>query len=192
LLRPYVETLAAFAESGIPLASYTSRPRHAEVTGLLREATCRGQASQCETCAGAVDRQCGLDGLPDRELFDQLAPGQRSGRFEVTLQGSLKNFYGANIPQFFYANVGSEVVRVEVPPYTGNDPARLALVHAVVQSQVERGLGYPTVLARAHEQAVVAAPDRAAFLRVLDQALTTAGVRARSSQKQLAKDRKAV
>ncbi|MBA2446923.1 MAG: DNA double-strand break repair nuclease NurA [Chloroflexi bacterium] len=192
LLRPYIEALDEIRALGAPLASYVSRPRYAEVSGLLREATCRGDVRQCPPCASAGDDGCALDGLPDRELFRDLRPGERSARFSVTLSGSLLDYYRGHVPQFFYLDVGSELARVELPPWTGDDPERLALVHAVVFDQCRRGLGYPVVLARAHEQALVSMGDRLTFQYLLDGVLARQGVAARLSEKQISKNRRAV
>ena len=192
LLRPYVEALDEIRALGAPLASYVSRPRYAEVSGLLREATCRGDVRRCPPCALAGDDGCALDGLPDRELFRDLRPGERSARFSATLSGSLLDYYEGHVPQFFYLDVGSELARVELPPWTGDDPERLALVHAVVFDQCRRGLGYPVVLARAHEQALVSMGDRLTFQYLLDGVLARQGVAARLSEKQISKNRRAV
>ena len=96
------------------------------------------------------------------------------------------------MPQFFYLNVGSELARVELPPWTGDDPERLALVHAVVFEQCRKGLGYPVVLARAHEQALVSMGDRLTFQYMLDGVLARQGIPARPSEKQLSKRVRAV
>jgi NurA domain len=192
LLKPYVEALAEIRALEVPLASYVSRPRHAEVTGLLREGTCRGDVGACRPCSERGDDFCALDGLPDRELFRDLRPGERSARFSTTLSGGLADYYAGHVPQFFYLNVGSEVARVELPPWTGDDSERLALVHAVVADQCRRGLGYPVVLARAHEQALVSTSDRLTFQYLLDGVMARRGVPARPSEKQISKNRRAV
>ena len=192
LLAPYVGAMSRLCELGLPLASYTSRPRHGEVTGLLREVSCRGEVGRCRSCIERGDDVCALDGLPDRELFRDLRPGERSARFSVTLSKDLGAYYAGHTPQFFYLNVGSELARVELPPWTGNDPERLALVHAVVFEQCRKGLGYPVVLARAHEQALVSMGDRLTFQYMLDGVLARQGIPARPSEKQLSKRLRAV
>jgi NurA domain len=133
-----------------------------------------------------------MDGLPDRELFRTLRPGERSARFSMTLSKSVAQYWEGQVPQFFYLNVGSELARVEVARWTGDEAERLSLVHAVVSDQCRKGLGYPVVLARAHEQALVSMGDRMAFQYVLDGILARQGVPARPSEKQLSKRMRAV
>jgi hypothetical protein len=53
----------------------------------------------------------------------------------------------------------------------------------VVLDQCQKGLGYPNVLARAHEQAVVTGADRLAFEYLLETVLARQGVPARLSEK---------
>jgi hypothetical protein len=192
LLRPYVDEMARIRDLNIPLASYVSRPRHTEVSGLLREANCRGDVAQCPACSANDEPYCALDGLPDRALFGVLAPGERSARFSITLTGRLADYYVGQMPQFFYLNVGSELARVEFPSWVGQRPDWLDLIHAVVVDQCRKGQGYPVVLARAHERALVSMGDRLAFQHVLDGVLARQGVPARPSEKQISKTRRAV
>ena len=192
LLTPYVEAMARVRDAGVPLASYMSRPRHAEVTGLLRAATCRRGVNACDGCARRTDEPCVFDRLPDRALFEDLLDGERSALFEATLQADLAVYYEGQVPHFFYMNVGSELVRVEVPSWTAANPDWLALVQSIVYDQCRKGLGYPNVLARAHEQAIVSSGDRMAFDYFLDGMLARLGVPARSSEKQHSKRLRAV
>ncbi len=183
LVEPYVEQMKRIRDLGRPLASYISRSRSVEVTGLLQEAVCRDTLDACTPCAAGGIDPCVFDRLPDREMFYDLAPGERSALFEMTLPEGLADFYQDLVPCFFYLNVGSEIARVEVPPWTAGDPERLELVQAVVLDQCQKGLGYPNVLARAHEQAVVTGQDRLAFEYLLEAVLARQGVPARTSEK---------
>ncbi|MFN8525373.1 MAG: DNA double-strand break repair nuclease NurA [Chloroflexota bacterium] len=196
LLRPYVREMGRLGQAGVPLASYVSRPRATEVSALLREATCKGLVERCDTCFGSGEGVCGLDALPDRELFRALAPGERSALFSMTLSSPLLDYYQPEgidqVPRFFYVNVGSEIARVELSAWVAADSARIDLVHSVIVDQCRRGQGYPVTIARAHEQAVVTGQDRAAFRRMLEETLVREGVPGRTSEKQLSKDRKAV
>jgi hypothetical protein len=183
LVGAYVEQLDRVRDLGTPLASYVSRPRSGEVAALLRESDRRGDLGRCSACAGDEDEPCVFERLPDRELFRDLAYGERSGLFAMTLPRGLQTFYRDHSPCFFYLNVGSEIARVEVPPWTAGDPDRLDLVQEVVLDQCQKGLGYPNVLARAHEQAVVTGQDRLAFEYLLEAVLARQGVPARTSEK---------
>ena len=192
LLAPYLDEMRRIGEAGVPLAGFMSRPRHVEVTGLLREATCKRGVDACDGCAGRTDEPCVFERLPDRALFEDLRPGERSALFSATLQGDLRVYYEGQDPCFFYMNVGSEVARIEVPSWTADRPDWLELVQGIVFDQCRKGLGYPNVLARAHEQAVVSSGDRKAFAYFLDGMLARLGVPARSSEKQLSKRLRAV
>lgn len=183
LLEPYVEQLRRLRALEVPLASYISRPRSVEVSGLLQEAVCLGEGDACTRCLDGGGEPCVFDRLPDRELFGRLPRGERSALFEMTLPRGLVEFYEDLVPRFFYLNVGSEIARVEVPPWTADDPAQLDLVQAVVLDQCQKGLGYPNVLARAHEQALVSGADRMAFEYLREAMQTREGVPPRASEK---------
>ncbi|MDP8922744.1 MAG: DNA double-strand break repair nuclease NurA, partial [Chloroflexota bacterium] len=93
LLAPYVDAMDRVRRVGVPLASYISRPRHVEVTGLLREATCKRGVDACDGCAGRTDEPCVFERLPDRALFEDLQSGERSALFEMTLRDDLAVYY---------------------------------------------------------------------------------------------------
>jgi hypothetical protein len=183
LLEPYVAQLRRMQGLGVPLASYISRPRSIEVSGLLQEAGCLGRLGACQRCRDGSAEPCVFDRLPDRDLFGRLPRGERSALFEMTLPQGLVEFYDDLVPRFFYLNVGSEIARVEVPPWTADDPAQLDLVQAVVLDQVQKGLGYPNALARAHEQALVSGQDRLAFEYLREAMETREGVPPQTSEK---------
>ncbi len=183
LLEPYVEQLRRLRALDVPLASYISRPRSVEVSGLLQEAVCLEEGDECSRCVDGGADPCVFDRLPDRDLFDRLPRGERSALFEMTLPRGLVEFYEDLVPRFFYLNTGSEIARVEVPPWTADDPAQLDLVQAVILDQCQKGLGYPNVLARAHEQALVSGQDRMAFEYLREAMQTREGVPPRASEK---------
>jgi hypothetical protein len=187
LVPPYVDAMKRIRALRRPLASYISRPRSIDVAALLQEAICVGGRGPCRACAAGNREPCVFNRLPDRDLFGTLAPGERSGLFEMTLPEGLIDFYEDLVPRFFYLNVGSEIARIEVPPWTADDPALLDLVQAVVLDQCEKGLGYPNALARADKQAVVTMQDRLAFSYLRDSLLAREGVPARASEKLHAK-----
>jgi NurA-like 5'-3' nuclease len=93
---------------------------------------------------------------------------------------------------FFYVRVGEEVARVEVPRWVSEDPELFLLLKSCVWDQVEKGGGYPVVLAEAHEQAVVRGSDRDLFFRMLEGSFVRKGIPAAMSAKGLRKRRMAV
>ena len=109
-------------------------------------------------------------GLSDRGLFrDLLLPGERTGLFAATSE--INDTYGKQGQRvyFCYWNVAktagrddSRIVRVEVPEWAAKDETLLDAALAAVWTDC-RLTGYPYVLARAHELAVVSHHERAAF-----------------------------
>jgi NAD+ kinase len=82
--------------------------------------------------------------------------------------------YGPHLIHFFYMRVGREVARVELPRWVAEDRAAVDLVHTLIYDQCMKGQGYPVALARAHEQAIVRAADRRAFLSMVEGSLLRA------------------
>jgi hypothetical protein len=191
-LEPYVAEMRRCEQTGQPLTSYISRPRAPEVANLLRAATCRGEVAGCAACSRRGDASCALEGQFDRLLFADLAPGQRSALFAVTLQERLAAYYRGQRVHFFYLNVGSEIARVEVPEWVARDPGALDLVQAALVDQCERGQGYPVALTRAHEQALVRAADRAGVRTLIASMFAQAGLTTAFSEKEAAKRIRAV
>ena len=157
-LGDYLSVLAEMEALRCPLASYLSRPRSPEVTGLVQFLHVRGDAERWK-----VDYPRRSDspyrGVSDHLLFgDLLRDGQRSARFQSMSRINVESYPPPHTIQFFYLKVGREVARVEFPAWVGDE--WLDLLHAVVYDQCRRGLGYPAVLQRAHEQAVIHEADR--------------------------------
>ena len=65
---------------------------------------------------------------------------------------------------FVYINVGAEIARLEFPAWT--TPDALEQLCGAVIDQCAKGMGYPVALSEAHEQAVVKAADRRAFVEL--------------------------
>ncbi len=191
ILTPrFREALDRIAEQRLPLAAYISRPTSHWVVDLLREeAACRRGPASC--ALGCDDRGCAFARLGDADLFDGLAPGERSGLFELTGQ-TPDRFGSQNRAHVFYLHVGRELARVEVPAWVAEDPAALELLHAIICDQVERGVGYPVALARAHEQAVLSGYDRRVLQQLIVGALARRGFATALSEKQTSKNVRAV
>ena len=104
----------------VPVAAYIDRPRGADVIGLLRLDP-RHQRD-CAWCAGQGTNRaaCALEGLADRLLFPDLAPGERSALFES--RSLAQHYPPALLPRFFYVRVGREVARVELPVWAAERP----------------------------------------------------------------------
>ncbi len=175
LITQYIETLNLFFQEGLPVCSYISNPGNTEVVNLLRwylEHTPEGR-----TLGGEADM---LTGLRDAHVFERiLASGHRSVLFKAASHIQ-KRYRLEDKICYFYIRVpapgGSEIARVEVPQWVASSQAYIALIHAVILDQVEKGRGYPIILSEAHERAVVRGQDTAIFYHLLDAQLRASGM----------------
>ncbi len=160
-------------EARIPLASYMSQPRISEVKGLVQFLSVRGDVRQWRT---RYPRRADdpFAGCADHLIFGGLlGEGQRSARFAS--RSHILEHYTHHAVQFFYLKVGREVARVEFPAWVA-DEGYLDLVHSLIYDQTRRGMGYPAVVQRAHEQAVIHNSDRRHLQTVIDTLLVQADV----------------
>ena len=201
-LRPYLAYLDRMRERAIPVASYISRPRAPEVAGAIRLMLCPdiriadGRGAKCSECsdiaAGRVPSCHICQGLTDADILaDTLGEGQRGPLFASMSRVNLE-FYGPHLIHFFYMRVGREVARVELPRWVAEDATAVDLVHTLIYDQCMKGQGYPVALARAHEQAIVRAADRRAFLSMVEGSLLRAELPASDSRKRESKERQGV
>ncbi|MBG7617035.1 MAG: DNA double-strand break repair nuclease NurA [Chloroflexi bacterium] len=118
------------------------------------------------------ERPCdAIDGIRDRDIFAELLnEGERSGLFASTSKVVMKH-YGSQHIYFFYVKLDEEIARIEVPQWVAFSKDKLELTHALVLDQARRGLGYPTALAEAHEQAVVKNTDKYTLEQMIEVAL---------------------
>ena len=191
ILADYLACLDRLRLNGAPVAGFVSRPQSAEVVALLYLAHLPPEER------GAVDSlsDTGYRGLSDRALFGTLEPGQRSALF---LRGTAANLdfrtRGHGV-LFFYLNTGTELARVEVPEWVARSPERLNLVHATVYEQCCCNNGYPYVLTRADEQAVIHGAEREALEEMIARAMARHGLplpelSQKAQQKQVARWRR--
>jgi hypothetical protein len=189
-------------ERGIPVASYISRPRAPEVAGTIRLMLCpdvklaEARGAKCSECsdvaAGRMPSCSACQGLTDADILaDTLAEGQRGPLFISMSRVNIES-YGSHLIHFFYMRVGREVARVELPRWVAEDLDAVDLVHTLIYDQCMKGQGYPVALARAHEQAIVRAADRRAFLSMVEGSLLRAELPAADSRKRESKERQGV
>jgi hypothetical protein len=201
-LRPYLGYLDRMRQRGIPVASYFSRPRAPEVAGTIRLMLCpdvkvaEGRGAKCNECsdaaAGRTPSCYVCQGLTDAEILaDMLEDGQRGPLFASMSRINVES-YGPHLIHFFYMRVGREVARVELPRWVAEDRAAVELVHTLIYDQCMKGQGYPVALSRAHEQAIVRAADRRAFLSIVEGSLLRAELPASDSRKRESKERQAL
>ena len=90
---------------------------------------------------------------------------------------------------------GTELARVEVPEWVVGQPEALNLVHAAVFEQCRFNNGYPYVLTRADEQAVIAEEEREVLEAMIIRAMARHGLplpelSRKAQQKQVARWRR--
>lgn len=159
-LQRYLALLGQMKETGAVLAGYTDQPGSAGVIRLLE-------------LAESIEAR----GLIDRYLFaGLLEPGQRSALFSSASPVNDRLGWAGHRIFFFYLNVGTEqetvIARVEVPEWVLDGSGhRLNLLHRILWQQTRSTQGYPYVLARADELAVVTYEDRQELERMIQRAL---------------------
>ncbi len=179
ILPPILAAWDELRSAHIPLVGYISASRSGEALNFLRFQSCPYLAPDCAThCADRSTRlPCDvLEPLKDATLWAQLlTPGQRSPLWRSSAK--VQDFYREHAIHFCYVHVGSEVARVEVPAWVAQDPQLLDTALSLTLGQVQKGYGYPVVLAEAHNQAVVRGGDRTRFFALLEQQMIRAGLR---------------
>ena len=171
LKEQYKAALDKIRDMALPVVGFISRSNASWVMDMLQVGLCQRKAESCAFCRGRAGEErpaCALVGLRDRFLYDgtidepgvlaPLQPGERSAIFQTS--ASLFMDYGPNEPAMFYLNTGREIAQVQVPMWVTRQEGLLDRVHSLVYAQCANGGGYPTVLTRAHEQAVVSVGDR--------------------------------
>jgi len=194
LLRGLFEAMDWLQQQNVPLAGYISYTGSRDVANALRVWICDGRPNECEHCDNRERELClALAKIHDRDLFSFLAPGERSELFGSSSQ--ILEEYGRHRVDFFYLNVGSEIVRIEVPQWVGTDGGLLDLLHALINDQCQRCSTlppYPAALQEAHEQAVITATDRQLVEEMVEQLLAQQGHSVVRSAKDYSKRRRGV
>jgi hypothetical protein len=201
-LLPYLDYFERMRRRNIPVASYISRPRAPEVSGTIRLMLCPdiqfedskwANCSQCSDIAAGNQPSCQVcQGLTDADILgDMLEDGQRGPIFASMSRINLER-YGPHLIHFFYLRVGREIARVEIPKWVAENREHVDLLHTLLYDQCMKGQGYPVALARAHEQAIVRAADRRAFLGLVENSLLRAELPASDSRKRESKERQAL
>ncbi len=180
LIARYLALLEGFRREGIPVCSYVSMPGNTELVNLLRF-----HRDEPED----ADDADSLRGILDRLVFERtLGVGERSALF---VSGShIQREYGPEQEVcYFYLRLPQEVGRVELPAWVAAQPGWLDHIHAVMLSECEKGGGYPMILTEAHERAVIRAPEKALFYRILEREMARAGLRGYAGSQKAASKR---
>jgi hypothetical protein len=191
ILADYLACLDRLRLDGAPVAGFVSRPQSAEVVALLYLAHLPPE----ERSAVASLADTAYRGLTDRALFGTLQAGQRSALFMRGTAANLDFRARGHGVLFFYLNTGADLARVEVPEWVARHPERLEVVHAAVYEQCRHNNGYPYVLTRADELAVILGAEREALEAMIGRAMARHGLplpelSQKAQQKQVARWRR--
>jgi len=172
ILERYLECLDRLRDGNAPVAAFVSRPQSAEVVALLYLAHMEPHERH------DVQRlsDTGFRGLTDRALFGFLQPGERSALFVRGTASNREYQARGQAIHFYYLNTGADLARVEVPEWIARQPAQLDLIHAAVYNQCLYNNGYPYILTRADELAVILGDEREALETMIVQALMRQGL----------------
>ena len=176
----FVHQLERLRRSRVPVAAYASRSRGIDVVHLFR-AVCGSTPLVCDVCNAA--HACALRGLNDAHLVARdLQRWERTGLFRVR-SNVHDPYYGIHRVYFFLFATGDEIARVEIPEWVARERSLLGQLHAVLVDQCSKGFGYPAVLARADDRAVISLGDRGVLDTLVQQELARHGVAVRPSAK---------
>jgi len=161
-LTSYLRSLQQLYEHTILNAGYISLPKSKELVNIIRLELCQFEPNGCT--AHKQVRHI-VDTVIARFFLEEY---MRTTVFKST--ASICTYYPDHlIPYFFYCDVGTEIVRVEIPAWIAEDETLVDRVASMIIDQALKGRGYPVVLAEAHEQAVVKGPDREFFYLLLSK-----------------------
>ena len=186
LERDYIRQLDHLRDAQVPIGAFVSRPRSTMVAQLARLATFDDPDQAIASVM--AERSNAFNGLRDTAIFATwLRPEQRSAVFEVAPGWNTTYRRQGQSIHFFYVNVGTpaqpSIARVEIPVWAAEDQAAVGLLHAAIVEQCRVSIGYPYVLARSHEIAVVTNTERAEFESMIATQLTRRGLEAQLSEK---------
>lgn len=180
----YVTMLKLLRERNALLGAYIDRPRSTFVLSLLHLASLELPAISEENLRRNPFRQ-----LTDIDLFHFLEPGERSALFLVKAKGLEKYESAGHSVHFFYLNVGHgeaapALARVEIPAWVAAEARALDTLHAAIVRQARITGGYPYVLARADELAVISPEEREAVEMMIAIEMRRLGLEPELSLKQ--------
>ncbi len=186
--RLYLDYLNQLQQHNALIAAYIDRPHSSFVLSLLYLASLQKEQINEETLRSAP-----FGSLSDSDLFDALPPGSRSAVFRQRAKTNIAYAAEGHAIHFFFLNTAQtavlpNIVRVEIPGWIAKNPEKLNALHAVLLQQSAITGGYPYVLARAHELAVISAEEREALDTMMAVTLRQQGLRAEVSLKQANKN----
>jgi hypothetical protein len=186
ILEPILQSWDLLRRLEIPIAGYLSASRSSESLSFLRLTACQYQEPNCQNYCPhvvfansdnlATKAPCQkFEPLRDAIFWSSiLTPGQRSPLWKSSQR--ILEYYGEHTVYFCYLHVGTEVARIDFPAWVALDENKLNAALGMILGQVQKGYGYPVVLAEAHNQAVIRGGDRTHFFNFLEQEMIKAGL----------------
>ena len=184
VLKAYLDAMRRLQASGAALAGIVDRPRSSNVLALAGLASPSAEGMETEET-----QRPPFPGLTDLDLYLQLLPeGSRSPCFELVSPLNRDFSTAGQAVHFFYLHIANEqLLRVEVPDWVASDRALLDRVHAGLLREGQSTGGYPYVLVRAHELAVVTQAERSLVEEWIGRELSARGIPPARSRKSQAK-----
>ena len=180
ILEPILASWQELSQTKIPIVGYVSSSRSIEGINFLRFAACTYENPNCVIFCGDLENKapCQLvEPLRDATFSSlMLEPGQRGNLWCSNLR--ILDLYQEHHRIYFcYVNVGSEIARLEFPAWVAEDSQLLNQALSITLAQVNKGFGYPVVLAEAHNLAVIKGGDRHRFFALLEDQMIRTGLK---------------
>ena len=190
-VQAWLRAMLKARDAGALLAGYIDRPMTGYVVTLLRAL---GGLTDPGFEWTALGKRAATGGLADAAIYGQiLRPGQRSPVFVNVSPPNARfaEFDRALEVCFFYLNPGPSqgtVARVDIPRWVASDDTAVDHIHTLLVDQCRIMGGYPYVLARADELAVIGHQDHQELDFLIDLNMQKHGVSGSLTAKQASKD----
>ncbi|MFX0094295.1 MAG: DNA double-strand break repair nuclease NurA, partial [Candidatus Hodarchaeota archaeon] len=187
-INELVDLLDASEAQEVPLVGYIDFSMAKDIAGtILLNKVCRGR--DCDDCnKECINREVPNDGSILQHFITK--PGARSPVF--VSQRNILSLYPPEWTEklcFFYIRTPNGYFsRVEFPRWIA-EAGLVDRVHDLILAQINIGFGYPYILTRAHEQAVISTKERKYFIDLYEERLRKSGVKLDVTPKAYAKTR---
>lgn len=160
-MKTYCNLLESLQQEQFLCAGYISLPKSKDLVNIVR-------AYLSDFKSPSQEKKF-LPNTTDGVIMSSFLPhATRSALFKSS--SPIAALYPPSVtPYFFYMNVGTEIVRVEIPAYIAHNPTAVNTICSILLDQVHKGFGFPVGLGEAHEQAVVKGADREFFYYLIEK-----------------------
>lgn len=170
-LEKYMQALRQLADAKIPYASYISLPQSKELVHLVKLSLCRFKRANCIPCHHAYQVfPCEIvDTFTDIFLLSRWLDKNERTLFFKSNSHIIKKYPVQLAPSFTYLSSSHEIGRIELPEWLMQETELCEKMLSIIADQIDKGSGYPLILAEAHEQAVIKNDDKIFFYELLSQ-----------------------